>query len=182
MKPEIKAELWRLAQAAFDAQSLASEDPAVLDLLVEHPELACEMDQVLIVEQRLQIVQAAVPTVASRQHLVLGVAALVAAALAIAWVPSLWDQSAPEWPAEAIANSFSQESVGGATLPVSEPNATVASIESFELAIVRHRPRSARAYADQGGHEPTLKDRKPQILSFTSSRTRSAPRGANTTY
>ncbi len=179
MNPEIKAELWRLAQAAFDAHGLASEDPAVLDLLVEHPELACEMDQLLIVEQRLQVVQAAAPAVASKQPLVLGVAVLVAAALAIAWVPSLWEQGKQPATQDHLA-----ESPQGQALPVQDPVVVTPTpvIESFELAIVRHRPQGVPTPPGTTGAAPQPARKVPLVHSLTSSRTRTAPRGANTTF
>ncbi len=185
MNPEIKAELWRVAQAAFDAQGLASEDPAVLDLLVEHPELAPEMDQMLHLERQLQILQSAAPAAAGPQRLVLGFAALVAAVLLIAWAPSLWDQDTPEPIPDSVAGSSPE--AGSLETELRDPvePAPGPLIESYELAIVQHRPRGAKAtkcQTEEPVSDPESEGSKPQIHSFTFSRTHSAPRGANTTY
>ena len=174
MKHGTQAELWRLAQAAFDERRPASEDEALIEFLLEFPELAQEMDEVLLVEARLEILETAAARSPGRtRYFIMG---LVAAVLLVAWAPSLWRSSAGESETLPILKSGPQTSTHlGTSVPLVAR--ALPSIDSFELAIETQRLQESRV-------RPAILPRTPlpKIISITSTRTRIAPRGANTTY
>ncbi len=181
MNESHKTELWRLAQAAFDQKRPASEDAATLDWLEEHPELADEMDQVLAVEVHLEwLGQAAHPTPFWSVPR-LGILALAAAACLAVWLPTLWEQGPPVEPMGAVVQVDGPAPELPSAHPDSEP-AGVASIISYEFEIESQRPRITEMESEPRMPDSDRSKPQVQIITFTPTRTRTAPRGANLTF
>ncbi|MDF1836501.1 MAG: hypothetical protein P1V35_01415 [Planctomycetota bacterium] len=179
MTPENKAELWRLAHEAFDNRRMPSADETLLDWLVQHPECMGEMDRILELESELGALDSHSPVGKTRSRPWLAILPLAAAAALVATVPSLWKQAPDPVPSVPVAS----HSDGSTTTP-KDPHAHSPSgaILSYEFEIESQRPHVGELAGSLLDSESDAGQPRVTIHTFTSTRTRSAPRSANLTF
>ena len=186
-----QTELWRLAQAAFDEGRSPADDAQVLDLVLEDPSLMETLDEVLLVESKLdaigslpvQVAPKLAPKFASLSRVRVGT---VAAALLIAGLPFLGTDSASDTsttfvpPAESVAQSGTavapigvasldsqgKAPLGTSNIPSKAPS--ISSIFSFELSVSETTPPPRVRETKPLPSEPS-----PQIRILNSTRTKS---------
>lgn len=176
-----KAELWKRVHIAFDERCDPSQDEAVLDLLLEHPELSPIMDEVLQLESKLEalerIAAPAPQKLAFRFSMHRARAASVAAALILISTPFVFG---PKDLTPSLEDSAAQGTSVEHVAVINEQAPTrsrpIARIHSFELTVankVIRAPESTSTFT--ASSQP-----RPAIRTLTSSRTRLAPRSAST--
>lgn len=189
MSNPMQTELWRLAQVAFDEGRSPAYDAQVLDLVLDDPSLMKTLDEVLLLESKLDAIGSlpvqVAPKVAPFGRVRI---ATVAAALLIAGLPFLGSKSVSEVinssrPSnESIAksstplhDSVTNAPIGVASLdsepidplgapPIPSKAPALSSIISFELSVSETTP-PPRVREDQS--LPTESRRPIRILSST---------------
>ncbi|MFT6361950.1 MAG: hypothetical protein ACJAZ8_000346 [Planctomycetota bacterium] len=188
-------EIWRLAQIAFDEGRSPADDAQVLELLLEDPSLMETMDELLLVESKLDAIAnlpaLAQPKTSPFSRVRLGT---IAAGLLIAGLPFLTVDSTPQQGFEGtssdtpIAGSGTFHNERVAAVPDEGVNSGVeyvaqvsippepskvppkSSILSFELSVSETTSAPTRAREQQ--FPPSTP--RPQIRILTSTRTKSA--------
>jgi hypothetical protein len=175
---EMRVQLWEYVHAALDRRELASQDALVLDMLVESPELAPALDEVLVLERDLLSLAHRKSTAAPWRLLVgRGRAASLAAAMLLALTPFVFGPtSEPLSPSSTNSPLGRIEVVAGSenAAEINAPSRPIPTIHSFELTV---RSQATRA-PESTSTTPRASTPRATIRTLTASRTRTAPNSA----